>query len=213
MKLAVVCDDDQKNEFLSKKTTDGLTIVFTLFIKDIPPDTDVVVDLLYDNNPERIFALKQFLPRPVIIHSVGDTLAAIGFPFIRINSWPGFLQRDTVEISAIPQQHTSVRDLFTAIGWSFRIVPDLPGMVTARIISSIINEAYFTLEAGVSSKEEIDIAMKTGTNYPLGPFEWSSTIGLKKVYAVLLQLCKEDMRYTVSPLLVSEALQAEIKMD
>ncbi len=46
-------------------------------------------------------------------------------------------------------------------------VKDEPGFVSARIVAMIINEAYFTWEAGTSSKEEIDIAMKLGTGYPL----------------------------------------------
>jgi 3-hydroxyacyl-CoA dehydrogenase len=44
----------------------------------------------------------------------------------------------------------------------------------------IINEAYFALEDNVSTKAETDIAMKLGTNYPYGPFEWGQLIGLKK---------------------------------
>jgi 3-hydroxybutyryl-CoA dehydrogenase len=68
-------------------------------------------------------------------------------------------------------------------------------MVTPRVISAIINEAYFTLQADVSTKEEIDTAMKLGTNYPFGPFEWSRAIGLKKIYELLLALSKTDSRY------------------
>ena len=60
-------------------------------------------------------------------------------------------------------------------------VPDVKGFISPRIVSMIINEAYFTLEENVSTKEEIDIAMKLGTNYPYGPFEWSKKIGLKKL--------------------------------
>ena len=49
--------------------------------------------------------------------------------------------------------------------------PDIPGFISARVVSMIINEAYFALEEEVSSKEEIDTAMKLGTNYPYGPFD------------------------------------------
>ena len=41
----------------------------------------------------------------------------------------------------------------------------------------IINEAFLALQEGVSTKEEINTAMKLGTNYPLGPFEWVEKIG------------------------------------
>src|ERR1700710_2457559 len=48
-----------------------------------------------------------------------------------------------------------------------------------RVVAMIINEAYYALDAGVSSKESIDLAMKLGTGYPYGPFEWADRIGLR----------------------------------
>ena len=69
----------------------------------------------------------------------------------------------------------------------------------------IINEAYFSLSEKVSSKEEIDIAMKLGTNYPYGPFEWSQKIGLKNIYNLLRILEKEESRYKAADLLRDEA--------
>jgi 3-hydroxybutyryl-CoA dehydrogenase len=84
---------------------------------------------------------------------------------------------------------------FEQMGWENRFVPDQPGMVSPRIIASLVNEAYFTLGAGVSDKGQIDIAMKLGTNYPYGPFEWSEKIGLEKIYALLQHLSRTDTRY------------------
>ena len=77
-------------------------------------------------------------------------------------------------------------------------------MLSARIIAMIINEAYYTLEAGISSKAEIDTAMKLGTNYPYGPFEWGEKIGLKNIYMLLFELSKTDDRYIVSTALRDE---------
>lgn len=47
------------------------------------------------------------------------------------------------------------------------------GFIFPRTISQIINEAYYALEEGVATKEDINRAMKFGVNYPKGPFEWS----------------------------------------
>jgi 3-hydroxybutyryl-CoA dehydrogenase len=80
-------------------------------------------------------------------------------------------------------------------------------MLSARVIAMIINEAYFALGEGVSSKQEIDIAMKLGTNYPYGPFEWSERIGLKNIYKLLQKLNSTSSRYTIALLLEKEALQ------
>ncbi len=64
-----------------------------------------------------------------------------------------------------------------------------------------INEAWFALEENVSSKEEIDVAMKLGTNYPYGPFEWASLIGIEKIFELLQKLSTYDKRYLPATLL------------
>jgi len=80
--------------------------------------------------------------------------------------------------------------------------------ISDRVIYMIINEAYFALEEKVSSKDEIDIAMKLGTGYPFGPFEWAAKIGILKIYETLSHLSETDERYTPAALLKEEALQA-----
>jgi 3-hydroxybutyryl-CoA dehydrogenase len=86
-------------------------------------------------------------------------------------------------------------------------------MIAARVISMIINEAYFALGDKISTKEQIDIAMKLGTNYPYGPFEWSEKIGLQKIYALLKKLREKERRYDIAPLLDEEIMQeSEIEM-
>jgi 3-hydroxybutyryl-CoA dehydrogenase len=59
----------------------------------------------------------------------------------------------------------------------------------------MINEAFIALNEGVSTKEEIDIAMKLGTNYPYGPFEWSEKIGVEKIKSLLEKLNHYQERY------------------
>ena len=80
-------------------------------------------------------------------------------------------------------------------------------MIAARVIAMVVNEAYFALGDGVSTKSSIDTAMKLGTNYPYGPFEWSEKIGLKKIYALLNKLNETDSRYIPAPNLQKEASQ------
>jgi 3-hydroxybutyryl-CoA dehydrogenase len=144
----------------------------------------------------RISALSALLPSPVIVDAVVPTLAQIGRPFIRINGWPGFLERDVHEL-AVPDEATAARitALYHQLGRTCRIVPDTPGMISARILASIISEAWYTWEEGVSSKAEIDTAMKLGTNYPMGPFEWSKRVGLSRICHLLEVLSREDARY------------------
>jgi 3-hydroxybutyryl-CoA dehydrogenase len=76
-------------------------------------------------------------------------------------------------------------------------------MVTARILFMIINEACYTLQEGTASIADIDISMKLGTAYPLGPFEWANRIGLRHVYETLQAVYSDtfDDRYKICPLL------------
>ena len=69
-----------------------------------------------------------------------------------------------------------------------------------RTIAMIINEAYFALDEGLASPSAIDLAMKNGVNYPLGPIEWGEKIGLAHVCELLQELHEitEDSRYRVS---------------
>ena len=98
-----------------------------------------------------------------------------------------------------------VTSIFQKLNWKFLLVPDISGMITPRVIAMIINEAYYTLEQEVSTKEEIDIAMKLGTNYPMGPFEWSEKIGLKNIYSLLMKLSIHEERYLPAQLLKKES--------
>jgi 3-hydroxybutyryl-CoA dehydrogenase len=119
--------------------------------------------------------------------------------FSRINGWPGFLQRETWEVAS--NNKVMAGKVFESLNWNIVFVKDEPGLVATRIISMIINEAYFVLEEGVSTIDEIDLAMKLGTNYPYGPFEWQNKIGLQNIYHLLKTLSVEDKRYSVSALL------------
>jgi 3-hydroxybutyryl-CoA dehydrogenase len=137
----------------------------------------------------------KLIPATVVVNSVTDTIDQIHPEFIRINGWPGFLKGSHLEAAALGPIQKKSGDLVNA-GMVF--VADEPGFVSARIVAMIINEAFFTWEAGTSSKEEIDIAMKLGTGYPYGPFEWAGMIGLVRVYALLKRLAGKNSDYEIA---------------
>ncbi|HMK05839.1 MAG TPA: 3-hydroxyacyl-CoA dehydrogenase family protein, partial [Ferruginibacter sp.] len=128
------------------------------------------------------------LAKPIFINSVTQTLKELDAPInvLRINAWPGFLQRPAWEVAGSVDTH--ITSIFERMNKKIIPVPDEPGLIAARIIAMIINEAYFATGDEVSSKKEIDTAMKLGTNYPYGPFEWAALIGPKNVLALLEKL-------------------------
>ena len=137
---------------------------------------------------------------------MNKTIVEIGLPFIRINAWPVFLKRNIAEVSIADEVNKNKAEkILSLLNRKAEWVPDVKGFISPRIVSMIINEAYFTLEENVSTKEEIDIAMKLGTNYPFGPFEWSKKIGLENIAALLTELSLTEKRYQPASLLLKEA--------
>jgi 3-hydroxybutyryl-CoA dehydrogenase len=138
---------------------------------------------------------------PVFVNAVATTLKDLPSNAVRINGWNGFIQTPLVEICTTERNEGPAAKVLEALNWSFQVVPDVKGMIAARVIAMIVNEAYFALGDDVSSKENIDTAMKLGTNYPLGPFEWSEKIGLHNILNLLTSLSEDDKRYLPAPLL------------
>ncbi|OZC61953.1 3-hydroxyacyl-CoA dehydrogenase [Rhodococcus sp. 15-725-2-2b] len=82
-------------------------------------------------------------------------------------------------------------------------VSDVPGLVLARTLAVIANEAWEATMHGVASPADIDIAMKLGTNYPAGPFEWTRDWSRAAVLELLdaLWFSYHDTRYRANRLL------------
>lgn len=81
---------------------------------------------------------------------------------------------------------------------------DMPGFLVNRVLMPYINEAVFALYEGIASVEDIDVAMKLGTNVPMGPLTLADFIGLDTCLAimeVLHQGMGGDSKYRPCPLL------------
>lgn len=205
MKIAVIAGENEKEELLANGVMANTEILWINSPEKVPADCDCCIDLLFSNDPVRIQALSSLKTPLVIVNAVTNTLA--GFPghFIRINGWPSFLKRDTIEASCtLESMKVKAEEIFACFNKKISWTPDTPGFVSARIISTIINEAYLAWGEEVSTKAEIDTAMKSGTNYPYGPFEWSDKIGLAHVYHLLKTLSEKNKRYEPAEKLTKE---------
>ena len=80
---------------------------------------------------------------------------------------------------------------------------DVPGFAVNRILMPMINEAVYALYEGVASVQDIDQAMKLGTNQPMGPLELADFIGLDTCLAIMNVLNEGlgDTKYRPCPLL------------
>jgi len=80
---------------------------------------------------------------------------------------------------------------------------DMPGFAVNRILMPYINEAFCALYEGIASAKDIDVAMKLGTNVPMGPLTLADFIGLDTCLAIMEVLHEGfgDSKYRPSPLL------------
>lgn len=203
MRLIIIADAQLKGELLSRGTKidfEDLNDVWlnTIWLQDISQlwkykEAAVVIDLLFD---ETHLQWLESMSSLVIINSVELTLAETDSSFVRINAWPTFLKSSVIEASCLNEQdRQKAEEVFSLFNKSLKWLPDEPGFVTPKIISMIINEAYIALKEGISTKGEIDTAMKLGTNYPYGPFDWADKIGLEKIGGLLEKLSRRKSRY------------------
>lgn len=82
------------------------------------------------------------------------------------------------------------------------VIRESPGFVTSRINAMISNEAFYMLQEGVASAEDIDKAMKLGLSHPMGPFELADLVGLDVRLNILEYLHKTlGEKYRPCPLL------------
>lgn len=182
---------------------------------------DLVFDLSFDEGLGSLGAYKDIKGLPVVVGAVNQTIemttTQIAEPaecyIFGMNTIPTFINRELAEMTSVTESDRLVAEkAFSALDWQIKWVESRVGMVTPRIVCMIINEAYYTVQEGTATKEDINVGMKLGTAYPKGPFEWSEEMGIATVYHMLESIYDDtkDERYKVCPLLKKEYLQSQL---
>lgn len=136
---------------------------------------------------------------------------------VGICAFPTLLQNALVEFAVSHQTSeaakTAAIEFSSSLGKEHAFVQDSIGFVMPRILCMLANEASFAMMEGVAEAQDIDTAMKLGTNYPNGPVQWAEQIGVQQVHAVVSALYRyfgED-RYRPAPLLQKAALTGRLE--
>ncbi len=101
--------------------------------------------------------------------------------------------------AAVAAAERFARTLGMHVAW----VGDAPGLVLARIVASLVNEAAFAIAEGVGAAEDVDEGMVHGLNHPRGPLAWADAMGIEHVVRVIDGLAEGTGtdRYGLAPLL------------
>ena len=182
----------------------------------------LVFDLLLASEPQELSRYQQHPHLVVCCHTVTTTLLALlqhldgppAFTLLGFNAWPGMVNRSCLEMAAWQEADRSrLEELGRQLGTLCLAVDDRVGLVTPRVLCMLINEAFYTCQEKTAQEAEVDLAMKLGTHYPFGPFEWAEKIGLAQVYQVLQALYDDtrDERYKICPALKKAYLRDQLR--
>src|SRR5262245_35598400 len=215
--LAITGENRLSQELLELSRGAGVDAVLISDLAELTPTTPLVIDTsssYVEKKKSLLQKLDLALPAPAMIIT-----SCLGFSTTLMASWTAkperivgfatfypFKDRKVIELAAgiRTNENTTQRaeQFFKSIGKETVRVKDAPGLTFPRILSLISNEAARSLEEGVATAEEIDVAMRLGVNYPHGPLRWADQIGLDEVLAVLegLQRDTGDDSYRPEPL-------------
>lgn len=179
---------------------------------------DAIFDLSLDDYPDNLelYAANegQLVFGCAVKASATELAAACPFELecqlFGINAFPTFINRPLLEWSALnPESAPAAAAALSLLGLPGEQVADQVGMVSARVVSMIINEAAFVLGEGTAEAAAVDNAMRLGTNYPEGPFAWADKIGHDNVFELLEALLTQtgDSRYKIAPALRQHLLR------
>lgn len=216
--VIIVGENRLAHDLLGLSRERGLEVTRLAELSGLAPTTGLVIDTCAGGEVEKKSILEK-LDSALPVSSILVT-SCLGASTTLLASWAkkperivGFAtfyplkDRKIVELAAGMRTAESAlqqaEQFFKSLGKETARVKDAAGLTFPRIVSLIINEAARSLEEGVASAEEIDIALRLGVNYPQGPLRWGDQIGLDEVVAVLEGLQREtgDDRYRPAPLM------------
>jgi 3-hydroxybutyryl-CoA dehydrogenase len=103
----------------------------------------------------------------------------------------------------------TVKEWGTTLGKTVVVAPDVGGFIVTRLFTPFLLGAVRMLEAGIATRDEIDISMKQAVNHPMGPLEVVDFIGLDTELSIAESLYEEtkDPKYA-PPLLLKKMVTA-----
>lgn len=180
---------------------------------------DLVIEAATENEKIKIEILKSLLPHLKPTALIGSNTSSISITrlaactdrpdrFVGIHFMNPVPVMQLVELirglATSDETFATTKAFAEKLGKTVAVAADFPAFIVNRILMPMINEAAQTLYEGVGDVASIDIAMKLGTNQPMGPLELADFIGLDTCLAIMNVLHDgfADSKYRPAPLLV-----------
>lgn len=186
-------------------------------VEDVCRETDLLIEAVPEEMEVKleIFTIFDKFARPAAILASNTSslsvteLAAITFRAENCIGMHFFNPVPKMKLLEIVRALESSEDTVQAcaevgrrMGKEVVVIRESPGFITSRINAMIGNEAFYMLQEGIASAEDIDKALKLGLNHPMGPFELVDLVGLDVRLNILEYLHKTlGEKYRPSPLL------------
>lgn len=173
---------------------------------DIPPETTIVFDV-GDGASDRTDVIEmldaQLPPEAAIfVDAYATDVEALAKRLNHAERVVGYGILSTLEhqrvVEVVDADETSddtlelAQEFFESIGRSVVLVENHAGLFLGRTIGSIVNEAVYVVQDEIATPQDVDLAMRLGTNYPRGPIEWGQEIGGDRVRRILQRLAAQD---------------------
>ena len=185
--------------------------------ENIPIDTNLVIEAIYENKAAKLSIFKQLETRLNADCFFASNTSSISITelsavcradkFIGMHFMNPVPVMKLVEIirgySTSDSTYDTIKELTNKLEKEPVEVFDYPGFISNRILMPMINESIFALMEGVASKESIDSVMKLGMAHPMGPLTLADFIGLDVCLAIMNVLYEgfNDPKYRPCPLL------------
>jgi len=179
---------------------------------------DLVVEAVIENAEEKkkmYAALDKIVQRDAIFASntssmsITELMTATTRPdrFIGLHFFNPVPLMQLVEvvrtIATAPAVYAAVLDFVTKLGKVPVRTSDSTGFIVNRLLVPYLLDAIRVYEGGVGTINDIDLAMKLGCGYPMGPFSLLDFVGLDTSYYIALEMFNEfrESRFAPPPLL------------
>ncbi|MEO6033006.1 MAG: 3-hydroxyacyl-CoA dehydrogenase [Burkholderiaceae bacterium] len=132
--------------------------------------------------------------------------AAFGRPMLLLDLARDFATTPVVGATGSPAALALLAAALQPAGIAVIALADVAGLVLTRVVACLANEAADVVTWTRTTPVDIDIAMRLGTAYPLGPLAWADALGATRLVSVLtnLQAHYGDARYRRSPQLLAK---------